>query len=411
MSRVDKPARGLRINPQRSKGMGHDETLKPTLALTDHMLFGLSSILGSGGFNLVGKAVGAGGSAWPELLAAVTAIFGGASWSYTRALQIEGTSTAETDIIGRMFGSAASGVTGGGILTFNIFSIAVILVFIAGILFPSAGWTIQVGFATLLLGIMTGFSLQGMDVNKEIINWTTWALVVVLFTALGLGGWGAVTGRGVGGGPPTVANAAKSLMYFFFILAGFDALMKFTQESVDPQRDLPIAFFGANALSAVLVFGVALAISAWAPGLSAEQENNAVGHMFAHFLGSNAIGSMKVAMIVFMLITTFVVFLSTTRYLHGVGKQHEELRWLSVVNEAQAPWRAVAAVAIICFLGLLIDRTDVLVKISNVGLVVVLGLVAAAVAVYDWQQGHRVSAAVNGATVAGLGGILRAAFL
>jgi len=385
--------------------------LKPTLGLTDHMLFGVSSILGSGGFNLVGKAVRAGGGAWPALLALVTALFGGASWSYTRALQVEGSNTSETDVIERVFGRGIAGVAGVGILVFNIFSIAVILVFVAQLMFPAAAWLTQVGVATIFLAIMTAASLWGIDVNKEIINWTTWALLVVLTAGLGLGGWGALT-RGLPGGVlPTGHSAVKSLMHFFFIMAGFDALMKFVRESVDAQRDLPIAFFGSNGLSALLVLGVAAALAVWVPGLTAAQEDNAMGHLFANFLGPGAVGGMRVAMILFMLITTFVVFLATTRYLFGIGEKEEGLRFLTEVNDAQTPWRSVAVVTLVSFVGLLLNNTDVLVRISNAGLVVIMGLVSAAVAAYDGGKGSVGSATVSAATAAGLGGILGVTFL
>ena len=385
--------------------------LEKSLTLRDLMLFGTSSILGSGGFNLIGKAVRAGGGHWPALLGGVAALFGGASWTYSRALAVEGTNTSETDIIGREFGQVAATVAGGGILVFNIFSIAVVLVFVSQLIFPEAGWTTQAGLSTVFLAIMTWFSLAGIDTNKEVINWTTWALLVVLFAAMGLGGWGAVTRGLTLGAAPAVASAGKSIMYFFFILAGFDALMKFTRESVDAERDLPVAFFGSNALSALAVLGVATALSVWVPGLSDQQECNAVGHLFARFGGPNMIGSIKIAMIVFMLVTSFVVFLSTTRYLYGVGEQHIGLEWLTATNEARAPWRSIAVVAVVGFLGLLLNNTDVLVKISNVGLIGILSLVAAAVCVHDFGAGDILSSLVSGLTVGGLGGVLRAVFL
>lgn len=388
-----------------------DGKLDRTLTLQDLTLFGISSALGSGGFNLIGKAVRAGGSLWPALLGGTAALFMGAAWVYSRALHIEGTNTSETDVIERMFGLPVAGVAGGGLLLFHIFAIAVSLVFVAQLVMPAAGWFGQVGLATVFLGIMTWFSLASIEVNKEIINWTTWALLVVLFAAAGLGGLGGAT-RGLPDvAAPSASQAAQSLLYFVFIFAGAEALVKFTQESVDPQRDLPRAFFTANGMSALLALGVAAAIAIWVPGLTADQECNALGHLFARFAGANLIGSMKVAMSIFVLVTTFIMFLATSRYLYGIGEKSEILRWLTATNEAKAPWKAVAAMAVICFLGLLINNTDTLVKISDIGLIIILGLVAAAVTTYDWSQGHTLWAAIAGFTTAGLGGVLRTVFL
>jgi hypothetical protein len=384
-------------------------TLKQTLTITDHMLFGLSSVLGSGGINMIGSAAQAGGALWPILLGAVSALFLGCAWAYTRALQIEGTNTSETDLIARMFGGAVAGAANLGVLVFNICSIAVLLVFVAQLIFPTGGWFPQVGLATLLLAVMTGASLTGMEANKEIINWTTWGLIVILFGALGLGGWGALTRAPVALPLPSAGGAAKSAMYFFFVLAGFETLMKFVRESVAPQRDLPVAFFGTIVGATLLTAGIAWTLSLWVPNLSAVQECNALGHLFAKVGGPNMIGSMKVAMIVFMLVTTFVFFLATTRHLYGVGEQHAELRWLTDVNGAAAPWRAIAVTALTAFLGLLVDNTDALVRISNLGMLTLLGLVSAAVGVHDAVD--PMSVAVSGATCTGLGCMMGAAFL
>lgn len=391
--------------------MPEDGRLKKTLTLWDLVLFGVSSALGSGGFNLIGKAVRTGGGLWPVLLGGVAALFMGVSWVYSRALRIEGTNTSETDIIERIFGLSVASAAGCGVLLFHVFAIAVSLVFVAHLIMPAASWVGQVGLATVFLAIMTWFSLSSISVNKEIINWTSWALLVVLFAAAGLGGVGAVSQRLPPSGAPTTSSAAQSLLYFVFIFAGAEVLMKFTEESIDPQHDLPLAFFASNGLSVLLALGLATAIAIWVPGLTVSQECNALGHLFARFGGANLVGSMKVAMSVFVLITTFIMFLATTRYLYGLGEKSDTLRWLTDTNSSAAPWKAVASLAVVCFLGLLINNTDTLVKISDVGLVSIVGLVAAAVCVYDYGAGDPISSAISGLTAGGLGGVLRAVFL
>ena len=51
--------------------MGHTDhasnNLNKTLTLKDLVLFGVISIFGSGGFNLIGRAITQGGPQWPEL--------------------------------------------------------------------------------------------------------------------------------------------------------------------------------------------------------------------------------------------------------------------------------------------------------------------------------------------------------
>ena len=382
--------------------------LKKSLDLKDLTLFGLSSILGSGGFNLIGKAVRAGSAAWPALFGTVATLLLGGAWSYTRAHQIAGTNTSETDVIHSVFGSLGENAAAIGIMLSSIVSIAVILVFVTELIFPSAHWGFQVFFSTVLLAAMAGFSLVGIDINKTAVNGFTWLLVVVLAAAMGLGGWGALKGLSPVDDMslPTPRAATTSLMYFFFIMAGFDALMKFAQEAKAPESDMPTAFFGTNIIADVLVLGVSAALAMWVPGLTEKQEMNALGHLFARFMGPSAVGIMRLLMIIFMLVTTFVVFLATSRYLFSFGEKREGLKWLTELNASQVPWAAVAIVFVIGFIGLVINHIDVLVRVANGGFIVTLGLVAAAVSAIDFGDGPLWSAAVNALTAAGFGGLL-----
>ena len=59
--------------------------LEKTLTLTDLIFFGIASILGSGGFNLIGEAIVKGGSWWPAALGISSAAFMGASKVYEKA--------------------------------------------------------------------------------------------------------------------------------------------------------------------------------------------------------------------------------------------------------------------------------------------------------------------------------------
>jgi hypothetical protein len=199
----------------------------------------------------------------------------------------------------------------------------------------------------------------------------------------------------------------------YFILAGFDSIMKFTEEAKDA-ADIPRAFFTANIISFILVAGVALAIQVWlftgtvftGPGLSAGNESNALGHLFSVFAGPWILEPTKYLMTAFMLATTFIVFLSQTRYLFGLGEKFPALSALKEVNSASVPYITVALVAGIAGLAILINHTETLVRLSDVGIIGLLGLVAAAASVTDWQSGALVSSLVNGVTATGFAGLL-----
>jgi amino acid transporter len=380
--------------------------LERALTLTDLTLFGVAAIVGSGGFNLVGKAVRAGGSWWPVAFLISATLLLGASYAYTEAFAISGKNTAESDIVASVFGPVGEGVSICAILLFNIVSISTILVFCAQLLLPNGSWGLQVGAALAALGGMATFSLAGIDLNRVSIDVIAYILVAVLAgtSCLGLYGLSAAPATAL----PSGTSFTTSLLMIFFILAGFDSIMKFTEEAKDA-ADIPRAFFTANIISFILVAGVALAIQVWlftGTGLSAGRESNALGHLFSVFAGSWILEPTKYLMTAFMLATTFIVFLSQTRYLFGLGEKFPTLSALKEVNSASVPYITVALVAGIAGLAILINHTETLVRLSDVGIIGILGLVAAAASITDWQSGALVSSLVNGVTATGFAGLL-----
>jgi amino acid transporter len=377
--------------------------LERALTLTDLSLFGVASIVGSGGFNLVGKAVRAGGSWWPVGFLISAALLMGASYAYSEAFALSGKNTAESDMVASVFGPVGEGVSIFAIMLFNIVSISAILVFCAQLLLPGPSSWAQVGVALAALAGMAGFSLAGIELNKVSINAVAYVLVAVLAVTASLGLYGLL---GNPGKPlPTGSSFTTSLLMIFFILAGFDSNMKFAEEAADP-ADIPRSFFTSNVISCVLVAGVALAIQHFLPSLSAGNESNALGHLFSTFAGSWILEPTKYLVIAFMLTTTFIVFLSQSRYLFGLGEKFSALGPLKEVNSASVPYNTVAVVGVLAGLAILINHTETLVRISDVGIIGLLGLVAAAASIMDWRAGSAISSLVNGATAAGFTGLM-----
>jgi len=382
--------------------------LERALTLTDLTLFGVAAIVGSGGFNLVGKAVRAGGSWWPVAFLISATLLLGAAYAYTEAFAASGKNTAESDMVASAFGPVGECLSIFAILLFNIGSISTILVFCAQLLLPNSGWGPQVAAALTALFGMTGFSLAGIELNSVAIDVIAYVLVAVLAgtSCLGLYGLSAAPASSL----PSGTSFTSSLLMIFFILAGFDSIMKFTEEAKDA-ADIPRAFFTANLISFFLVAGVALAIQLWlftgiGTGMNPGRESNALGHLFSVFAGPWILEPTKYLMTAFMITTTFVVFLSQSRYLFGLGEKFSALSALKEVNGASVPYNTVALVTVIAGLAILINHTETLVRLSDVGIIGLLGLVTAAASVTDWRSGRLVSSLINGVTASGFAGLM-----
>lgn len=384
--------------------------LKRTLTLTDLTLFGVANIMGSGGFNLIGKGVRAGGSWWPVALLIPAVLLTGAAYSYAGAFERFKKDTSESDIVRAVFGPWAEGAGSSAIVAYNLVSIIVILVFCSKMLLPAGSWLAQISVTIALLAGMTGLALAGIELDTFMIDRTTWFLIAILVIAGLLALFGLVGTTMPTLSIPSHGGFMNSLWMFFFILVGFDVILKFAEETKNP-ADVPRSFYLANIISIVLTVGVALALSIWVPGLTEKQEHNAIGWLFAAFTGPWIVEPFKWVIFLFLLLTTFVTFLATTRYLYGLGDKAAWLAPLKEVNAAAAPWISILSVFGSGSVLSLLNNTDLLVKITDLGFGVIAALVASAVSVADLGEGKIASAAVNGATTAGFLGLLGSAFL
>jgi hypothetical protein len=257
---------------------------------------------------------------------------------------------------------------------------------------------------------MSGLALAGIELDTLLIDKSTWFLIAI-FVIAGLLGLLGLAGTAM----PTLTIPShrgfmNSLWMFFFILVGFDAIMKFAEETKDP-ADVPRSFYLSNTVSIVLTIAVAAAISIWVPNLSEKQEHNAIGWLFAAFIGPWIVEPFKWVIFLFLLLTTFVTFLATTRYLYGISDKAPWLAPLKEVNAAAAPWVSILSVFGSGSVLSLLNNTELLVKITDLGFAVIATLVASAASVADLGDGHLLGAAANGATTAGFLGLLGSAFL
>jgi hypothetical protein len=328
----------------------------------------------------------------------------GSAYSYAGAHSRFKTNTSESDIIEAEMGRGPSWIGAGAILVYNIVSIVVILVICTKLLAPEGSWFLQVATAVFLLACMTGFALTGIEMNKSITNATTYALIGVLVVAALLGFGGGIAR------PHAPGDFMNAVWMFLYVLVGFDAIMKFTEETA-VEGDVPTAFFLSNGISILLTLGVAAAIASWLPQLTKDSEGNALGLLFATFLGKGVAGPFQWLVILFLLLTTFVVFLATSRYLYGLGEKTEFLSPLTAVNEAQAPWISIVTVFVVGSVLAMINHVETLVIITDVGFAVIAALVAGSMAISDWRDGFLTSAAMNGATASGFLGLITTAFL
>lgn len=389
-----------------------DSTLKRILSYENLLGFGIVNIMGSGGFNLIGDAVISGGTQFPLALAATSALFQGASLTYQEAYSAFKTNTSESDLIQKEFGGAAAAASAAGILAFNLISTSTVLVICAKLLFPSGSWTGQISFALLILLAMMIASLKGIELDKDIISAAGMGVVSLLSFAAMIG----LIELGVKGAPTALPTSLEvkhsfihSVIYFYFILAGFDALMKFAEETKNPDEDLPRSFYSSNALSTLLTVGVCLAFLLVFTTHKFKENENIVARIVGTVLGPSAESATAILSIGLMIVSGFVTFLASSRYMFSEAGELKGFEQLRELNEVKAPWKTILLVTVIIAIGILNNNIYELVKFSDIALTVTLLLVSAAATKMQVERGKLPW--IEAATTAGLGALLSACII
>jgi hypothetical protein len=385
------------------------KNLAKTLSLKDLVLFGIISIFGSGGFNLIGHALAQGGDYWPLALGAASALFLGSSRTYEEAFNEFKKNTSESDFLEKIFGTTASYATIISIITFSIFSMATILVLCVRLILPDAAWLTQSLTAVLLVASMGLFSLQGMQSNTTLVNISSGILIFIL-SSLSLLGFGGLV-NGVSSVPsvsdiPT-PSLTQSFLYFFYILAGFDVLMKFSEETKDP-TDVPKSFYISNTIAIVFVLGLSLAVVNFTDLKKVKPLERAIGSMLNNISGANVKGYFSVIAVFFMIITMFVAFLATTRYIFGLGEKYK-LKFLTKLNDKNVPTVPIIATTAVVGATVLINHFGTLVSVADLALGGFLFLVAAAATKSKYDKGE--IPIIEGLTATGFLGVFGATAL
>lgn len=375
--------------------------LEKTLNLSDLILFGISSIVGSGGFNLVGNAIKEGGHQFPFMLLLSGALFTGSAKTYEYAHDTFKKNISETLLIESVFGVIGKNISILSILLYNIFSIATILVFCSKMLFPEATYFKQIGFALLILSMMGISASQRLDFNKQIINGFSISIIALLsaVTAFGFGGLTKEISRPIF---PTQTNLYESFLYFFFVLAGHDALIKFSEETKNLE-DIDTSMYLSIGLSVLLTAGLCLAAVVYIGDFKGNVDNIVADIFEKVFSGSGHYTTMIVIFI--MVSTTFLGFLATIRYLYGIpslefmkdGNEESE-------NKGNVSNKTILIVTIASALAILINHTSSLVELADVGLILVLLLVAASSFFDKMKKGE--FSMLDGVTTGGFASVL-----
>lgn len=371
-------------------------TLVRALGLRSLVLFGLAymtPLIVLGIFGVVAAAT-AGASASAYLIALVAMLF--TASSYGRMAAAYPVSGSAYTYVRRTIDPRIGFLTGWAVLLDYLFLPMVIWLIGAAYLeaqFPGVpGWVWVLGFIV----ITTVLNVVGIKVADK-ANYVLMAfqlLVIVLFVALSVasvfrsGGAGGLVSAspftGVGAGIGGVTAGAAIAAYCFL---GFDAVTTFTEEAIDPRKNMPRAIMLIALIGGSIFLIVAYTTQLVHPGGEFSDSSSAALEI-AKQIGGNLFGAVFLAgLILAQFASGIAAQASASRLLFAMGRDGTLPR--SVFGTLSAKFRTPAAnLVMVGTVGLLAMFLDVATSTSfiNFGAFVAFTLVNVSVVVYYFRR-------------------------
>lgn len=339
--------------------------LKRTLGLTEAVFFGTGSILGAGIYAIVGKVAGfSGNMIWISFaIASVTALM--SAFSYAELSSMFPRAGAEYVYAKNAFNKKMAVALG-------------LIISINGIV---SGAAVSIGFA--------GYFSQLLDVNLFVaalgIISFVWlvnisgirqsSVVNIIFTIIEFCGLllvvyaaypylGKVNYFDVPAGGFNHVLLGAALGYFAYI--GFEEIVKLSEETKSPEKNIPRALFWASSIVMVIYLVVAVSAVSAIPWEQLGESRHPLSDIVSNELGKTGVTIISVIALFSTTNTILSNMLGSSRVLLYLGKESVRLKWLSVVSsKRQTPVFALILVAGMMIAFAAIGKLETVALIAN----------------------------------------------
>ncbi|MBN2251157.1 MAG: amino acid permease [Candidatus Altiarchaeota archaeon] len=359
--------------------------LSRELGLWEVALSGVGIILGAGIYALIGEAAGlAGNAVWMSfIVSAFVAVFTGLSYAELSSMYPK--ADAEYEYVKNGFGGKAAFVIGCLVALGGLIAASTVAVAFAGYL--NALVEIEPLIASALL--LTAASLILLAGIRQS------ASVAILFTLIEMAGlliiiWiglphiGSVDYLDMPKGLSGVMHAA-ALIFFAFI--GFEDIVKLSEETRRPEKNVPRGLLMAIAISILLYVSVAIAAVSAADWEELGKSKAPFADIAGSALGRDASTVLALIALFSTSNTVLLLLLSSSRMTYGMAGSGALPRMLSYVNErTRTPWNATLAVTLLSILFLYAGDLGALAGLTNYMVFLTFTFVNAAVLLLRYKN-------------------------
>ncbi len=338
--------------------------LSRELKLWQVTVAGVGIILGAGIYALIGvAAAGAGNAIWLAfLISAIVAAFTGLS--YAELTSIFKGDAAEYDYIKKAFNSK---------LAFFVS----MLILLAGVVSAA---TVSLGFAGYfikLIGISTVVAALGLIVLMTIINFTgikesAWfntistfvefgGLILVIY--LGIKNWGSVDLMEMPAGLPGVFSTAALV---FFAYMGFESIIKLREETVNPEKNIPLALIYSVIITSIVYVLVSISAVSIIPWGELSESTAPLATVVAASMGPIAFIIIGIVALFSTANTVLITLVTNSRMIYGMAKQKTLPKVLAKVHKkTQTPWAAIFLFSFVTALFVFINDIEFVANLTN----------------------------------------------
>lgn len=305
--------------------------LKRTLGLTEAVFFGTGSILGAGIYAIVGKVAGfSGNMIWLSFaIASLTALM--SAFSYAELSSMFPSAGGEYVYAKQAFNRKMA-ITLGLIISMNgMISGATVAIGFAGYfsqLLEINLFIAALGIICLVWLVNVSGIRQSSIVNIIFTIIEFCGLVLVIYAAYPYLGKVNYLEPPSGGFNAVLLGAALS--YFAYI--GFEEIVKLSEETKSPEKNIPKALFLASSIVMVVYLVVAVCAISAIPWKELGESKHPLADVVNNELGKAGVIIISVIALFSTTNTILSNMMGSSRVLLYLGKENKKLKWLSVIS-------------------------------------------------------------------------------
>ncbi len=359
--------------------------LKRALSLFQVTVCGVGIILGAGIYALVGLGAGyAGPALWLSfLISGIIAAF--TALSYAELSSIFREDAGEYDYVRETMGKTTAIITGLIVLFLGIFTAATVSLAFGGYFNKLVGTPILLTGIGLLFA-MTVINYMGIkeSATMNLIFTAIESAGLLIIIVLGIKHLGSVNLLEMPNGMQGVFQAT-ALIFFAYI--GFEAVVKFAEETKNPEKNIPRGVLLSLLFSTIVYVLVAIAAVSIMPWFDLSTSQAPLADVAAVSLGVYAFILLGVIALFSTANTVLMDLVTISRMAYGIAVKKALPNFLTKVHgKTKTPHVAIFTVFIITVCFMFIKDLEKIANIADLLLFIVFILVNIAVIVYRYKR-------------------------